>query len=198
MSFFKAFKDKLTSPKANVSLKLNKSSFTLGENVEGSLSIAADEQFDATEIRCEIQCVEEAKKIKRVYDESFHRYVDREYRESATLYAAKPQVSGPIKIDKGYSGSFPFNANIPAGGRPTYQGMDARLTWSIKGVMAIDGRPDVTSRITEIQVLPPSASPVIREKEVIREVVMIPCKYCGGIMPQTATACPHCGAKRTT
>jgi rubrerythrin len=34
-------------------------------------------------------------------------------------------------------------------------------------------------------------------REVIREVVVIPCKYCGTLFPQTTTACPHCGAKRT-
>ena len=43
----------------------------------------------------------------------------------------------------------------------------------------------------------PSPSQVIKEKEVIREVVMIPCKYCGALMPQTAIVCPYCGAKRT-
>ncbi len=34
-------------------------------------------------------------------------------------------------------------------------------------------------------------------REVVREVVMIPCKYCGALFPQAATFCPHCGAKRT-
>jgi ribosomal protein L40E len=34
-------------------------------------------------------------------------------------------------------------------------------------------------------------------REVVREVVMIPCKYCGALFPQTATFCPNCGAKRT-
>jgi hypothetical protein len=36
-----------------------------------------------------------------------------------------------------------------------------------------------------------------RVREVVREVVVIPCKYCGTLFPQTATFCPHCGAKRT-
>jgi hypothetical protein len=34
-------------------------------------------------------------------------------------------------------------------------------------------------------------------REVIREVVMIPCKYCNALFLQTATFCPNCGAKRT-
>ena len=34
-------------------------------------------------------------------------------------------------------------------------------------------------------------------KEVItREMVMIPCQYCGGLMPQTSAFCPKCGAQR--
>ena len=36
-----------------------------------------------------------------------------------------------------------------------------------------------------------------KEKEtIIREVVMIPCQYCGGLMDQTATFCSNCGARR--
>ena len=38
----------------------------------------------------------------------------------------------------------------------------------------------------------------IREKEtIIKEIVMIPCKYCGGLMPQASVFCPNCGARRT-
>lgn len=37
---------------------------------------------------------------------------------------------------------------------------------------------------------------VFAEKEVIKEVVLVPCAYCGSLMPQTSTVCPHCGATR--
>jgi len=36
-----------------------------------------------------------------------------------------------------------------------------------------------------------------QKTEVAREIVMIPCKYCSALFPQTATFCPNCGAKRT-
>jgi hypothetical protein len=41
--------------------------------------------------------------------------------------------------------------------------------------------------------------PRIKEgnQEFIREVVMIPCRYCGALLPQTNTSCPNCGARRT-
>lgn len=35
-----------------------------------------------------------------------------------------------------------------------------------------------------------------KEKEIIKEVVMIPCQYCGSLMPQTTLSCSNCGAGR--
>lgn len=197
MGFFKKLKDKMTLPQASVLLKFNKTSYIAGENLEGTLTVNSKEEFDATEIRCEIQCVEEARKMRRVYEERLHREVDQEFWDSATLFSARPALSGSTHLTNGYAQDFPFTINLPVSGPATCRSLDRKVTWTIKGVIAIDGRPDVTSRITEIQVAPPGASPVIREREVIREVVMIPCKYCGALMPQTETACPHCGAKRT-
>jgi hypothetical protein len=197
MAFFKRIKNKLTPPEATVSLKFNKNNFVAGENVEGALTVSSRDEFDATEVRCEIQCVEEARKMKRIYEERIHHEIDKEFWESASLFAAKPMLSGSMHLTNGFTKDFPFSANIPVSGPASCRSLDRKVTWSVKGVIAVDGRPDVTSRIMEIQVAPPSASPVIREREVIREVVMIPCKYCQGLMPQTATACPHCGAQRT-
>jgi len=197
MSFFKKLREGLTSPKARVSLQFNKNSFVLGESVEGSLTVASDEEFDAKEIRCEFQCVEEARKMKQVYDPAVKHEVTREVQESATLYSAKPAVCGPMHMSRGFSQTFPFSVNIPVGCKPTFKSIDSKVSWFMKGVIAVDGRPDVTGQTMEVQVSAPSAAPVIKEKEVIREVVMIPCKYCGSLMPQTDTVCPHCGARRT-
>jgi len=35
---------------------------------------------------------------------------------------------------------------------------------------------------------------IIKEKVVTKEIVMIPCPYCGALRPQTALFCPNCGA----
>ena len=40
------------------------------------------------------------------------------------------------------------------------------------------------------------ATPTIQKEVITREVVMIACGYCGGLMVQTATFCSNCGAKR--
>lgn len=39
-------------------------------------------------------------------------------------------------------------------------------------------------------------APGIKEKVVIKELVMTPCKYCGTLIPQTAIICPKCGARK--
>jgi len=197
MSFFKKMKDRFTKPNATVSLQLSKNGFALGENVEGTLNVASVEEIDAKEIRCEFQCVETKKTTSMQYDAALKRNIQREVQNSATLWSARPQMSGPVHLASGFSQKYPVNINIPAGGRQTYHSVDQNVAWSLKGVIAIEGRPDVTSSTVEIQVAPPSASPVIKEKEILREVVMIPCKYCGTLMVQTETLCPKCGARRT-
>ena len=197
MSFFKKFTNKFTAPEASVQLKLGSYSVALGENLSGTLTVSSKEDFESTEVRCEIQCVEHAKVIKQVYDATLKRSVPQEVQDSAVLFAAKPVLSGPTHVSNGETRDFPVSINIPAGGRATYQGIDRRVTWTIKGVVAVDGRPDTTSSLAVIQVTQPSAQPVIREKEIIRQVVLIPCKYCSGLMDQMATVCPNCGAKRT-
>ena len=172
MSLFKSFTNKFTAPKANLQLNLSKFSAELGENLTGSLVVGSGEDFDVTEVRCEVQCVEQARVIKQVYDPGLKRMLPKEVMDSAVLFAAKPILSGPSSLSNGETKSFPVSLNIPAGGRPTYQGMDRR-------------------------VIPPVAQLVIREKEIIREIVRIPCKYCQGLMDQTLTTCPNCGATRT-
>ena len=190
-------KDRFIKPNANVALQLGKSSYVLGENVEGTLVVTSSEDFDAKEVRCEFQCVETKKRTSLQYDAAIKQTIPKEVQESATLWSSRPQMTGPLHLTPGFSQNYPVSINLPAGGRPTYHSVDQNVAWSLKGVIAIEGRPDVTSSTVEIQVAPPSASPVIKEKEIVREVVMIPCKYCGTLMIQTETICPNCGAKRT-
>jgi hypothetical protein len=39
-----------------------------------------------------------------------------------------------------------------------------------------------------------SVSTIVREREIIREVVRLPCRFCGGLVDQTVVKCPNCGA----
>lgn len=200
MGFLKKFTDKLTAPDSSVHLRFDCYSVPLGNNLQGTLNVTSKEDFETTEVRCEIACVERAKVIKQVYDATLKRSIPQIVEQSNVIYSAKPALSGPSRFVKGETRAIPVNINIPSGARPTYAGVDRQVTWTIKGVLAVDGRPDKTTEISEIQVFTPS--PTIQaqatvQKEIVRTIVMIPCKYCQGLMEQTLTVCPNCGAKRT-
>jgi hypothetical protein len=42
----------------------------------------------------------------------------------------------------------------------------------------------------------PQNPQVIREKEIIREVIKIRCSYCGTLYDENLAKCPNCGAQR--
>ena len=123
----------------------------------------------------------------------------REVTESTVVYGAKPILNGATHLCNGETRSFPINVQVPAVGRLTYQGIDRRVAWTIKGVVAVDGRPDVTTHAVEFQVIQPTQVFAGQQvvKEVIHEVVKIPCRYCQTLFDQLETSCPNCGAKRT-
>jgi len=197
MGFFRKLKERVTKPRATVALSLSKGAFALGEDLKGTLIVASEEEFDATEVRAEFRCVERRKKGRYEWNEQAKRNEWKEYWETATLHSADMKASGAFRLALGYRREFPFSTNIPAGGRESYKSVDASVTWSIKGVLAIKERPDITSETVEVQVIKPSAAPtIVKEKETVREVVMIPCAYCGTLMPQTSIFCPNCGARR--
>jgi hypothetical protein len=195
MSFLKKLKEKVTKPKANVSLNLNKNMFTLGEDLEGVLIVASEEEFDIMEIRVEFKCIESKKKGRWEWNEQTRRQEWKEFWETAILHSKDVKISGELHLTEGYKKEFLFKTNIPAGARESYKSVDGSVIWSVKGVLAIKGRPDVTSDIVEVQVIKSPVAPTV-VKEIVREVVMIPCAYCGKLMPQTSTLCQYCGAPR--
>lgn len=195
MGFFKKLTGRFTKPEASVSLTIPKSTFELGEDLKGAIAVSSQEEFEATGVRAELRCVERKKREKTEWDEDSKRNVRRTYWDQATLHSADPTASGPIHLTGGFNKTLPFSVNIPAGGRESYDSVDGGVTWSIKGVVAIDDRPDVTSETMEIQVVRPAAAPTV-VKEIVKEVVMIPCEYCGTLFPALDSKCPNCSATR--
>jgi hypothetical protein len=35
----------------------------------------------------------------------------------------------------------------------------------------------------------------LEKERTSKAIIMIPCQYCGGLIPQASTQCPNCGAK---
>jgi hypothetical protein len=190
------FLKRLTKPKSSVSLKLDKNVFNFGDKLEGTLTVSSEEEVDVTEIRAELRCNEKKKQTATNVSFGDHGGISRNTQWlTSTIYRENPQASGPIHLSAGYRGEFPFTANV-AGGEPSYSSGDRSVTWTIMGVIGIKGRPDVTSPTMGIQVVT-APTTVTVEKIVEREVVMIPCKFCGSLFPQTVTTCPKCGAARS-
>jgi hypothetical protein len=198
MGFLKKFKDKLTPPEANVRLNFSSYSVCLGQTLQGNLIVTSQEDFLTTEVRCEVAATEQARVLKNVYDPALKTSIPKMVEETAVISSMKPSLAGPTHFVNGDCRNFPINVNIPTGATPTCSGLDRRVKWTIKGVLAVDGRPDRTSEICEIQVTAPSVQQTAAvQREVVRTIVMIPCKYCQGLMDQTLTECPNCGAHRT-
>jgi hypothetical protein len=187
MSFFKKITDRVTKPKSAVALRLDRNIFNFGDKLEGTLTVTSEEEVDVTEIRAELRCDE--KKMVYVQTGSGH---GGEQWKNKTIFEENPQASGPIHLTAGCKGEFPFTTSF-TGGEPSFSGDSRTVNWTIKGVIGIKGRPDVVSPTMGIQVV---GAPTTVTQVVEREVVMIPCQYCGQLFPQTETNCPKCGAAR--
>ncbi|MDI6904859.1 MAG: sporulation protein [Candidatus Bathyarchaeia archaeon] len=148
MGLLKRFK----APKATISVTLDKQAFNLNETMTGKFSVSSSEEFDADESRIELWVTEWTKATEKKGSGSEERTVTAE--QNAKLHEGKIAVAGRMHITEGFNQQFPFSIPLPSGIPPTYRGHNARNTWRMKGVMAVKGRPDVTSHIMEVQINP--------------------------------------------
>jgi hypothetical protein len=192
MSFLKKLGNRLVVPKATVYLQLNDPFAVLGDNLEGTLTVTAHETIDAEEIRCELNCTETVQVSRTDYDPTLKRPVTRQFTENRVLYQANPVCSPATQLVPEVTRSFRFSANIPAGARPTFMSAIDNVEWQIKGVVAVHGRPDVTTQTMQFHVIPESQRPVNQAPKIR----LVPCEYCQTLMPETTLACSNCGARR--
>jgi len=186
VGFFKRFR----TPKTTVTFEIPRSSFPLGSSISGTITVSSKEEFDATEVRAELRCSEKRRRERWVYNERLRRDVRHVYWDTAILLSEDFKVSGPMHIVPGFKKMFPIKVDIPAGGRETLDGIDVSVSWFIKGVVAVNDRPDPTSETIELQIIR-AAMPTAKE-----EVKMVACEYCGSLMPANSSSCPVCGAPR--
>ena len=201
MGFFKRF----TRPKATLNLTVEKLEWYLGDELKGTVNLKSQEEFDVEEISVSLNCAETVTKTRRYQDTVQVGVDDRtgypieetawqeeEYEDDEILYSDQLQVSGLMHVSVGFDKAFPYVIKIPSIGRETYRSVDQTVEWSVSAYMKVRERKSIEARGGSILVGKPSVS----AKEVVREVVLIPCAYCSGLMPQTAIFCPNCGARR--
>jgi hypothetical protein len=161
--------------------------------LEGTFTVTPHEDIQAEDIRCEIKCLETVQVNRTEYDPALKMPVNRQVTENRVLYQAKPPCNPAINLTNGVTQTFKFSIPIPAGTRPTFMSAVDNVQWQIKGVVAVHGRPDVTTKEIILQVVPPSERPA-NEPPKVR---LVNCQYCQAAMPEDALVCPNCGARRT-
>jgi len=181
---FKKFRLRVLPPKVDLTLNLRKNTFALGENVEGVLRVESREDFECSEIRCELKCIESVLVVKTTYDEDMEGWVEEEEWETSVVHSAKPRLSGPLHFSKGEIREYPFSIPIPPSAPPSLRRADRVVTWSLKGVVAVKRRPDASSRAVRLQVVRPSQA-------------TIKCPRCGALNPVHAKYCMNCGTPLT-
>jgi hypothetical protein len=154
-------------PKTAVIVEIEKRTVALGSSTSGTITVSSKEEFDATEIRAELRCIEKRRRERWVYNERLRREVRQVYWDSATLLSEDLKASGSIHIVPGFKKTFPIKVSIPASGRETLDGIDASVSWFIKGVVGVDDRPDPISETIELQVIRAAMLPTKEEVEMV-------------------------------
>ena len=108
MGFFKMFK----KPKILVNLELTKKTLTSGASTNGTITISSQEEFDATEVRAELRCIEKIRRERWVYNERLRQNIRHIYWDSATLLSDDLVASGPIHFVPGFNKTFPIKVNL--------------------------------------------------------------------------------------
>ena len=153
MGFFKKITGALHAPEANISVNISRMTFILGQEITGSIQVSASEEFDATELRVELEDYEHTRANYRVSRPN-QPDINGTAEEHNKLYTGKATVYGPIHLTKGFTGEYNFRISVPANASTTYNGKNASNKWSIKGVIGVSGRPDVNSHEIEVIVVP--------------------------------------------
>ena len=191
-------------PKARIDLTAEKSQCNLGEQVKGTVRIVSEEEFDVTQAIVWLTCNENIKKTQYSGANNIGIPIplggttQSEYWANAVIYSTSCVLFGSARVPKGYDATLPYTLNTSSAAKETLYSIDHYVKWLLYAVLEVRGRPNVQTITYEIQVSRPQVSPSSPTimKEVTREVVLVPCAYCGGLMPQASIFCPSCGARR--
>ena len=217
MSFFenikqglKKVKDGLTSPNMGFGLSVSKETYFLGEDIEGEIVLQPHEYVEVQQAIVKLSCDERVKKTRQVkkrkqtYDSDGNVYyseefVPEEYWETAQLYNKALVYNLGYLVKAGDQRRTPFKINIPLTGRPTFNSVNSNVDWNLNVEVRSNGRRNLNkSYIIQIASAPMSASQAtqtsILQKETIREIEVIYCRYCGTKNNARSARCTQCGA----
>lgn len=184
--------------KARVELAAQKTQYSLGDQVKGFIKISSDEEFLVNQAFVSLSCNENIKKT-RIWSNQYGAH-QSEYWDKAVTYSTSFKLFGAVRIPQGFSGSYEYALAVSPAAKETLYSIDHYVKWLLYAAVETKERPKIQTASYEIQITKTQiaqTSPTVL-KEVTREVVLIPCAYCSGLMPQTSIFCPNCGARRKT
>ena len=146
--------DHLRAPKGKVWISFDKPTFVEGEGVVGKVNVQAQEYIQSLGVRVEARVFENYEEMVWVTLPNNQRIQERQRRQNV-LFSRDVQVTGPNDFGSGPTQTFPFSVGIPPC-RATRGG--ATVENSIKAVVQVKGRPDLTGQ-TQVAFVPPSSMP---------------------------------------
>jgi hypothetical protein len=203
-----SFLKRLIPVKAHASVNLDKPVFAEGEPVVGKFNVDAEEYVQSNEVRIEARVFERYEEVEWVIENN--QRVPRQVQKENTLFSQNTPLSGPSDFGQGPTRAFPFSVGIPAY-KPQHVG--GSIEYSVKGVVAVKGRPDITHS-TQIAFGPPQAYNVMTVPPTqqggyspqpgysqqptyapapAQPRAQIRCSYCQALIDQGTAFCPNCG-----
>ncbi len=189
MSFFK----RMIPLKADMAVNLQSITVENGQPFKGSAVLQSKEPFKVEEVRMEVRVVEtwEEQAWQRDANGNMKQVMQR---KEAELFSRNVPISQAFDMDQGGQKDFPFEILIPMR-PPAHWG--GSVSYSLKAVANVKGRPDVTKTANPMVVAATSPQVPAQGQVVIqKEVIKVPCKYCGNLVELTSgvNKCPSCGA----
>jgi sporulation-control protein spo0M len=147
MSLFKKMANIVSAPHGSLDLKLQTDVLYLGQTLKGDLLFVAKENFASNMVRCEIEC------IQLFYHTQMVENSQQMVTDATVLYSARLQLQGQMSYKKGETIKLPFTILIPNDSAPSLERDFVNISWTVKGVIAVSGRPDITTQKIPFQVI---------------------------------------------
>ena len=169
-----------------MNINLQNQTVEQGQPFKGLAILESRDKFNVEEVRMEIRVMESYEEPTWEEDARGNRRQVMK-REMDIRYSQDVPISQPFDMTDGGKKEFPFEVTIPMYQPTRYGGV---VTYSLKAVANVKGRPDVTRDVSPT-IVPSTGVTKIIEKQVIK----VPCKYCGTLIELTSgdNKCPNCG-----
>ena len=181
---------------AQLSLTAEKSQCDLGSQLKGTIRLCSDEEFDARQLIVQLACVETVRQTGFVQFGLLPLQSVSSFN-NVEIYKDWRVMFGTVRVPKGFDTTYSYTLNISAGAKETFYSAEHSVRWQLCAILEASNHPNIQTPTYEVQVAKPQINqPPTIMKEITREVILIQCPYCNGLMPQTSLFCPNCGAKR--